>query len=217
MKQFIAENLKKEKIVVLIIGKRKKIQKKFTLCCNNGKIKLPDMKKPPTYIKELLLGETQDAKLFYKFSRKINSAVSFCSITSKNTLQFNSNPHQIAPPSLLINGNIHHNLGSIYRDPNDTAPVRNMQTYFCDPQFDVQMSQEQETEVQKIIYKAPLKLRVLTGPLQGEEVILPHLDLIPSDPTLPIKFSRRQFPIKISYAMTINKSQGQSLKNVVFI
>ena len=29
-----------------------------------------------------------------------------------------------------------------------------------------------------------------------------------------VKFQRRQFPIYVSYAMTINKSQGQSLKNV---
>ena len=29
-----------------------------------------------------------------------------------------------------------------------------------------------------------------------------------------MKFSRRQFPVQLCFAMTINKSQGQSVKNV---
>ena len=31
---------------------------------------------------------------------------------------------------------------------------------------------------------------------------------------IPIKFQRRQFPLAISFAMTINKSQGRSLTHV---
>jgi len=31
---------------------------------------------------------------------------------------------------------------------------------------------------------------------------------------IPLKYQRRQFPIVVSFAMTINKSQGQSLKKV---
>jgi ATP-dependent DNA helicase PIF1 len=31
---------------------------------------------------------------------------------------------------------------------------------------------------------------------------------------IPFKFQRRQFPVPVSFAMTINKSQGQSLKIV---
>lgn len=36
----------------------------------------------------------------------------------------------------------------------------------------------------------------------------------PSDSPWPFKLSRRQFSIHISYVMTINKSQGQSLDKV---
>ena len=36
----------------------------------------------------------------------------------------------------------------------------------------------------------------------------------PSITKLPFNMTRRQFPIIISFAMTINKSQGQSMSNV---
>ncbi|GAU27991.1 hypothetical protein TSUD_373870 [Trifolium subterraneum] len=45
-------------------------------------------------------------------------------------------------------------------------------------------------------------------------VFIPRLSLTPTDKRLPFKFQRRQFPLSVSFAMTINKSQGQSLNNV---
>lgn len=36
----------------------------------------------------------------------------------------------------------------------------------------------------------------------------------PSDTKLPFKMRRRQFPLKVAFAMTINKSQGQTLSTV---
>ncbi|KAK3890298.1 hypothetical protein Pcinc_005827 [Petrolisthes cinctipes] len=53
---------------------------------------------------------------------------------------------------------------------------------------------------------------ILTGKGKGEDVFIPKIPLRPSD--CPIQFQRLQFPIRLSYAMTINKSQGQSLKVV---
>jgi len=44
--------------------------------------------------------------------------------------------------------------------------------------------------------------------------IIPRMNLIPSDPGLPFKFRRKQFPLTLCFAMTINKSQGQSLSRV---
>jgi len=40
------------------------------------------------------------------------------------------------------------------------------------------------------------------------------LSLTPSDTRIPFKFQRKQFLLTVSFAMTINKIQGQSLKHV---
>lgn len=59
-----------------------------------------------------------------------------------------------------------------------------------------------------------IEAKVLTGSSAGELALIPRLSLTPSDPRLPFKFTRRQFPLIVSYAMSINKSQGQSFSNV---
>jgi len=59
-----------------------------------------------------------------------------------------------------------------------------------------------------------LEARVITGDNIGEKVYIPRFSLSPSDSRIPFKFQRRQFPISVYFAMTINKSQGQSLKQV---
>ena len=53
---------------------------------------------------------------------------------------------------------------------------------------------------------------VLTGDYHGTRCAIPRITLIPSNSRLSFKFGRRQFPVRHSYVMTINKSQGQSLK-----
>jgi len=45
-------------------------------------------------------------------------------------------------------------------------------------------------------------------------VFIPRIDLAPSNPDLPFVLRRRKFPIKLAFAMTINKSQGQTLEKV---
>ncbi|XP_057444960.1 uncharacterized protein LOC130737219 [Lotus japonicus] len=55
---------------------------------------------------------------------------------------------------------------------------------------------------------------VITGTNVNDKVHILRMDLVPSDSKFPIKFRRRQFPIAICFAMTINKSQGQTLSQV---
>ncbi|XP_061366776.1 uncharacterized protein LOC133309932 [Gastrolobium bilobum] len=55
---------------------------------------------------------------------------------------------------------------------------------------------------------------VLTGNNIGDTVLIPRMTISPSGHTFPVNFQRRQFPLVVSFAMTINKSQGQSLSHV---
>ena len=48
----------------------------------------------------------------------------------------------------------------------------------------------------------------------GRHVFIPRIKLIPSDTSVPFKFQRTQFPIRLAYCMTINKSQGQTFDKV---
>ena len=53
--------------------------------------------------------------------------------------------------------------------------------------------------------------KLITGNKDGEEIYIPRMSMSPSQSPWPFKLIRKQFPIMLSYAMTINKSQGQSL------
>jgi len=46
------------------------------------------------------------------------------------------------------------------------------------------------------------------------EIYISRISISPSQPPWPFQLIRRQFPIMLSYVMTINKSQGQSLETV---
>ena len=59
-----------------------------------------------------------------------------------------------------------------------------------------------------------LEAELLTGTHVGDRVLIPRIQLSPTDTIHPFTFRRRQYPIKLCYAMTINKSQDQSLKQV---
>lgn len=62
--------------------------------------------------------------------------------------------------------------------------------------------------------KHVIECKVLSGKNIGHKVFIPRMTISPSDTKLPFKFQRRQFPLMLSFAMTINKSQGQSLSQV---
>ncbi|CAH9060704.1 unnamed protein product [Cuscuta epithymum] len=56
--------------------------------------------------------------------------------------------------------------------------------------------------------------RIMSEGNDGDEIYIPRMCMSPSQSPWPFKLIRRQFPIMVSYAMTINKSQGQSLERV---
>jgi ATP-dependent DNA helicase PIF1 len=59
-----------------------------------------------------------------------------------------------------------------------------------------------------------LEARIISGKNIGNILSIPKMRMSPSQSPWPFKLNRIQFPIIVSYAMTINKSQGQSLDHV---
>ncbi|XP_071739723.1 uncharacterized protein [Rutidosis leptorrhynchoides] len=66
------------------------------------------------------------------------------------------------------------------------------------------------TDFQKFVIQA----RIITGSHIGNTVIIPRIVLTSTQSKWPFVMQRIQFPVKPCYAMTINKSQGQSLELV---
>ena len=57
-----------------------------------------------------------------------------------------------------------------------------------------------------------INAEIVLGQHAGRRVFLPRIPLCPSDDDIfPFKFKRKQFPIRLSFAMTINKAQGQTI------
>ncbi|XP_076908896.1 uncharacterized protein LOC143565952 [Bidens hawaiensis] len=62
--------------------------------------------------------------------------------------------------------------------------------------------------------KRVIEAKVVSGTNIGFRTLLSRISLTPPDKKLPFKLKRRQLPISVCFAMTINKSQGQSLSRV---
>ncbi|XP_035845105.1 uncharacterized protein LOC110932942 [Helianthus annuus] len=62
--------------------------------------------------------------------------------------------------------------------------------------------------------KRVIEAEIISGANVGTRTFIPRISMIPSDKKIPFAFQRRQFPVAVCFAMTINKSQGQSLSKV---
>ncbi|CAN6679398.1 unnamed protein product [Malus baccata var. baccata] len=64
-------------------------------------------------------------------------------------------------------------------------------------------------------YNNLIDAEILSGQFAGTRVFLPRISLKTTKSAgLPFEMMRKQFPVKLSFALTINKSQGQTIPNV---
>jgi ATP-dependent DNA helicase PIF1 len=69
--------------------------------------------------------------------------------------------------------------------------------------------------VVRAVDKHILDAEIVNGAHAGDKVFIPRILLSPfEDLSLPFKFKRKQFPVHLSFVMTINKAQGQTLPTV---
>ena len=58
--------------------------------------------------------------------------------------------------------------------------------------------------------KNRIEATILAGKNQWENVLLPRIPMIPTD--TPFEFKLSQWSVRLAFALTINKTQGQSLE-----
>lgn len=68
--------------------------------------------------------------------------------------------------------------------------------------------------VVKQLHQNSIDAEVLTGEARGSRLLIPRIILSTADATMPFTIKRKQFPVRIAFAMTINKSQGQTLRRL---
>lgn len=59
-----------------------------------------------------------------------------------------------------------------------------------------------------------VECEVISRNFKGTRHFIPRMELSPTETRLPFKLCRKQMPLQVCYAMTINKAQGQSLQKV---
>ena len=59
-----------------------------------------------------------------------------------------------------------------------------------------------------------IKAKLMSGPKKGMEILIPRITLSTNKEDFAFTLNRRQFPIRLCFAATINKSQGQTFQRV---
>ncbi len=59
-----------------------------------------------------------------------------------------------------------------------------------------------------------IEAKIITGNNVDKRVFIPRIIMCPSGTNWPFVLRRRQFPVRLAFAITINKSQSQTLDKV---
>ena len=84
---------------------------KFSLCCANGKVRLPLLRETPPELKSLVDRSNDKSAEFYKYIRMYNYAFAFTSVGANMDKTINNGG---GPYVCRVHGVIYHNMGSLF-------------------------------------------------------------------------------------------------------
>ena len=70
--------------------------------------------------------------------------------------------------------------------------------------------------VVKRLLPSIIDTEIISGSHKGIRTFIPRINIAPSGTTRPIVLKRHQFPVRVTFSFSINKSQGQTLHKVGF-
>ncbi|XP_056698595.1 uncharacterized protein [Spinacia oleracea] len=104
----------------------------YSFCCQKGKVRLPLLKDPPEFLKDLLDNNDSRSKIFKEKGRMYNSINAFTSMGGKVDSSINRGN---ASYVFRLNGQNHHKIGSLL--PPEGQQPRFTQLYIYDTQNEV--------------------------------------------------------------------------------
>ncbi|XP_052107741.1 uncharacterized protein LOC127740617 isoform X1 [Arachis duranensis] len=128
-------------------SKRSEIPK-FGLCCMNGKVVLPLLKRVPQVLEDLHCGDHDQGRHFRKNIRKYNSMFAFTSMAGKVNRSINNG---IAPPNFSISGQNYHSIGSLIPTKNDRPRFAQLYIYDTENEIQSRISAVRSTESTSIL------------------------------------------------------------------
>ncbi|KAL7142072.1 hypothetical protein ABFS83_08G098100 [Erythranthe nasuta] len=105
---------------------------KFSMCCNGGKVELPNLIKAPDPLKILLFGTDRRSKHFQEHIRSYNMMFSFTSFGGKIQTTINTGS---GPYTFLLHGQNYHLMGSLL--PDEGSRPKFAQIYKFDTENEV--------------------------------------------------------------------------------
>jgi len=66
------------------------------------------------------------------------------------------------------------------------------------------------------MFENSLDLEIITGRELGQRVLLPRIDLSPSDTNVPFSFKRRQFPVKVAFCIQLTRRKDKPLTELQY-
>ncbi|KAK1402506.1 hypothetical protein POM88_002111 [Heracleum sosnowskyi] len=99
---------------------------KFSLCCGNGKVRLPLLRETPPELKTLLDGANNKSTSFRKSLRLYNNAFAFTSVGANVDREINNGG---GPYVYRISGEVYHQIGSLHPEGSKKAVFSQIYMY----------------------------------------------------------------------------------------